>query len=326
MAVYGSGVVYGTGEIYGDNQYFISPDHGSIVGGTRVEIAGTNFLYTDCDDAFDDSTIDPALWTALASGGGSSVEEAGGRLRLAVGPNAASFAQLQSTHQVDGTDVEVEYNVVTPLASPPALGDVELATLRLYVSATTYARISRKTGPPFGDRYEAVIVVAGVTIESAQMLTTATSGVLRIIRDGTTVYLLAGTTEVLRHTGFVSTSANVQIRADNLAAAYAFRTDFDNFRVRTMVMFGTEPMLDAQVLSNDRIVGTTPEGVAVGDVDIHFAICLTDLPIFTDAYTYEDPAAFRILADTSLQQTTDVSVTNDPILKNLRPGRPGFGR
>lgn len=326
MGVYGTGIEYGSGEVYGEITYFISPDSGPITGGTEVVIAGTAFLDTSLDDDFNDGAISAALWTVTNVGDASSATESAGKLHLQAGPVAGNSSEIETNNTVTETDVEVDYEIVTDINALPPPGTVELATLRLEVDGSNYTQVSRKSGPTFGDRYEVSVVVAGVTIESASITTSDTSGSLRIIRNGTTVYLYAGETEILRRSGFPTTAATVQVRVDNLSTAYGIQTDFDDFFVHCMVAFGTEPMLDALVGSDDRITGTTPAGLVYTAVDVEFSSATTDLSTFTDGYTYTDPTQFRILADTSLNATVDVSITNDTVLRNLRTGRPGFGR
>lgn len=326
MSVYGTGVEYGAGFIYGEAFFFIDPTSGPVSGGTPVIIAGASFLETSCDDPFDGVTINPALWTVAVNGAASAATEGNGRLHLSAGPVAGNYARVTSIDVVGDTDIEVDFFVVTPVLSLPPLADVELATLMLRVDDNNYARISRKAGPTFGHRYEAVVVVGGVTIESASLLSGDLEGSLRIIRHDDAVYLLAGRQEVLRRTEFSMADAGARIAVQNLTANYAIQSDFDNFFVHTMVLFGTEPMLDAVVPSPDRITGTTPPGVDVGTVDIHFATCLEELQDFVDGFTYQDAAQFVILANVTSGQTTDVTITDDPTLRNRRSGRPGFGR
>jgi len=326
MAVYGTGVEYGAGFVYGEVFYFIDPTSGPVTGGTPVIIAGKNFLETSCDDSFDGVTINPALWVVATNGDASAATEGDGRLHLSAGPVAGNYARITSIDVVGDTDIEVDYFVVTPVLALPPPADVELATIMLRVDDNNYARISRMAGPTFGHRYEAVVVVGGVTIESASLLTSDLEGSLRIIRHDDTVYLLAGTTEVLRRTGFSMADAGSRVAVQNLTANYAVQSDFADFFVHTMVLFGTEPMLDAVVLSDDRLTGTTPPGVKVEAVDIQFATCLEELQDFSDGFNYVDAAQFVILANVTSGQTVDVLITDDPTLRNLRGGRPGFGR
>lgn len=326
MAVYGTAVVYGTGFVYGiaGGLYSIRPAEGPVTGGTQVEIGGLSFLDTHCDDSFNDAVIDPLKWTVTVVGAASSATESGGRLHLAASPVAASSARIASIFTVLDTDAEVDFFIQTPIATSPAPGPVELATLRLQVDALNYVQISRKTGGTFGDRYEAVVFVAGVQIEAAHRVTADLSGSLRIIRHGSMVYLLAGTTEVLRRTGFSTAAASLRVAVDNLAAAYAIQTDFDDFQVHTMVLFGDEPMLDANVISNDRILGTTPRTPLPALVSLSFATCSGPLPIFPGAFRYLDASQFVILAQLDGSVTT--RLVGDPILRNLSTGRPGFLR
>lgn len=324
MAVFGTAVEYGTGYVYGPFSYFIVPDSGPVTGGTEVVISGQSFLDTSRDDGFDDGVVNPALWTVTLVGAASSAVENGGRLHLQASPVAGSSAKIDSIGTLLDTDAEVGFSVVTPVASLPAPAPVELAAFRLVIDPFNYAQVARKTGGTFGDRYEVVVVVAGATIESAYLPTSDLAASLRIIRHGGTVYLYAGTTELLRRSGFPMAPATLRIAVDNLTAAYAVQTDFDDFAVHTMVTFGTEPMLDAQVPTADRILGTTPPGARVEEVDLSFAVAAGPLPLFPDAFEYLDPAQFTVMAPLSGELV--VSFSNDPVLRNLVVNRPGFLR
>lgn len=327
MALYGSGIEYGSGVVYGEALYFIDPNSGPITGGTPVIISGNApFLDTSCDDAFNGATIDLAKWTVTVVGASSSATESSGKLHFTVGPVAGNSVQLQSIKTYLDMDIEVDFSIVTPIEAVPPTDDVELATLRIYIDASNYFQVSRKSGPTFGDRYEAKVVVSGVAIESASRPTEDLSGSLRLIRFGGVTYMYAGTTEVLRRSGFPTTAAPAQIRSDSLSTPYAMQIDFDNYVTHPMVIFGTEPMLDSMAIASNRISGTTPPGVAVGIVDVALATCAGPLPIFVGGFTYTDLTQFVILADTSLNQTTNLFVSSDPVLRNLRDGRPGFGR
>jgi len=304
---------------------FITPTAGPVTGGTSVEIASpNNLLDIACDDDFAAGSINPAKWTASTNGAGSAATQSGGRLHLSTGAVAGSYARIDSVATLLDTDIEVEFDVQTDVAALPAASPIEMAAVRLFIDANNYAQIARKTGGSFGNRYEVTVVVAGVTIESAFLSTSDLSGSLRIIRAGSTVYLLAGTTEVLRRSGFPTTAASARITVGNLTAAYAIATDFDDFFVHTMVVFGAEPMLDANPITSDRVLGTTPPGARVETVAIKMAICSAILPVFTNAFTYDDAARFTVLAP--LSGAVSIAITNDPVLRNLRAGRPGFTR
>lgn len=326
MGVYGA-FEYGTGIVYGGLVSLVVPPSGPITGGTTVTITGQSFQATALDDSFGDGVLDPVKWTAAIAGSASSVAETTEGLRLRVAPTAGSSAQVTGNTTVTDTDLEVSWDIVTQIAALPAPGDVELATLKLYIDANNYVYISRKAGP-LGHRYEAKVVVGGGTVDTALLVTTSAddSGSLRLIRRGTTVYMYSGTTEVLRSRQFVSTAAAPVLSADNLAAAYAIETLLSDFYVHTMVVFGTEPMLDAVVVEDNRISGTTPEGIAVAAVDVYMATYVTTLQTISNGYTYTDPTLFNIFSAAVPSQTVNVSISNDPILRNIRTGRPGFLR
>ena len=111
---------------------------------------------------------------------------------------------------------------------------------------------------------------------------------------------------------------------NNLAVGYSIATDFNDFYVHTMVVLGTEPMLDAQALTNERVIGTTPPGVRVATVPLYMATCSLNLPILSNAFSYEDAAQFVVLAP--LSGEISVAITNDTVLRNLRTNKPGFTR
>jgi len=302
----------------------VAPGVGPVTGGTSVEIAGSDLLDTAADDDFSGAVIDPVRWIVATNGAGSSAVEGGGHLTLAAGPVAGSYARIDSTVTMLDTDIEVAFSVQTDVAALVALAPVELAALRLSIDANNYAQVARKAGGAFGDRYEVAVVVGGVAIESAYQPTSELSGSLRIIRRGSTVYLYAGTTELLRRDGFPTTAAQARVSVANLTAAYAVQTAFDNFFAHTMVVLGTEPMLDAQVISEGRVLGTTPPGARVGIVDVHVATYAVPAFVIQDAFTYEDAAHFTVLAP--LSGAVSLTIANDTILRNLRTGRPGFTR
>lgn len=302
---------------------FISPESGTVLGGTEVTITGTSFQETGLDDPLNDSVLNPALWLATTVGKASSAIETV-KLRLQTDPTAASSAVVTGLTAVNDTDIEIDFSIVSPVVEVPPSDSVELATLRLYVDANNYAQISRKAGGNATNHYEARTVVSGTTRESALLSTTDLEGSLRIIRQGSTIYLYAGSMEVLRSQAFVSTAAVPVLRADNLSTAYAVVTDFSDFFVHTMVVFGTEPMLDAEVPSDERIVGTTPPGTRVGEVLL--LISTSAGPVSTNglSFVYTDPNTFVIMQQE--RRGTTLSVTNDTTLRNLASGRPGFLR
>lgn len=324
MGIYRTGIVYRGGVVYGQGLILVTPGSGPVSGGTRVEIAAFGLLDTSMDDPFDGVVVDPALWTVAVNGAGSAASESDGRLHLDVGAGAAAYARITSIATVTDTDAEVSFAVQTDVVALPPATPVELAVLSLWIDANNYAQVSRKTGGAFGDRYEVAVVVGGVTVESAYLPTSDLAGDLRVIRQGSTVYLYANDIEVLRYTAFPTTAGSIRISTGNLADPYAISTDFDSFLVHTMVVMGTEPMLDAQVLSEDRIIGTTPPGIRVGVVDLNLATAAVSFSALADAFEYLDDAAFTVMAP--LNGELAITIANDPTLRNRRTGRPGFLR
>lgn len=323
MPTFGSGVVYAAG-VYGGGTLLLAPSVGPVTGGTEVEISGFSLLDTSCDDDFSGGVVDPGKWTVATNGAGSAATQSGGRLHLAAGVAVGSYARISSVATFLDVDTEVSFDVQTDVAALVPSAPVELAALRLLIDANNYAQIARKTGGAFGNRYEVTVVVGGIAIESAYLPTSDLTGTLRVIRRGTTIYLYANDIEVLRRSGFPTTAAKARVQVDNLTAAYSIATDFDNFYVHTMVVLGTEPMLDAQALTSDRVIGTTPPGVRVATVPLYIATATLNLPVLLAAFTYEDATQFVVLAP--LSGEVNVAITNDTVLRNLQTNRPGFTR
>ncbi len=184
------------------------------------------------NDNFNDSFLDPRLWTVLVSppGQAGTVSEINQRLEITLGPGLGSTG-IASVCQFTGDfDVQVDYILLNWPATN--LHSVRLGSPDLGVGPGGGIGLNRSSFP---NGLSGEFYLLALPNADPQMATTQLSGKLRLVRTGATLsgFAMVGTTWVPIGSGPVSTAAthiSLDLGAGSSTAQGGVSSAFDNFQ------------------------------------------------------------------------------------------------
>lgn len=182
------------------------------------------------DDNFNDNFLNPDLWSILSPPPGfiGTVVETNQRLEVTVLSAGVGGVGIVSNCSLAGDfDVEIDYILLN--WPTPNFHNVRLGVFELGVGPGGAIGLNRSS-------FEREIYLLALPASTAQILTTDTSGTLRLVRTGATLsgFVRDGTAWVPVGSGPVSTiptRINLDLGAGNPTAPGGIKAAFDNFKV-----------------------------------------------------------------------------------------------
>jgi hypothetical protein len=317
----------------------ITPITGSTIGGDEFVLTGTDLATFFYNDTFSDGVLNNVLWGQL---GPNPVTEGpigpAGAVQCNTGsiPGSYSGIEAQLLKLKGDFHDQIDFNISTNFLKNLPASEVTLAAIEAYDDPGNFIRLSYIVKGPTAKTgtIRCEVWKGGVQLHVLEQPYSASTGTLGIMRyyddveqDSRAVFWLNGN-QIQKTFDAPSCTLTLRIFSFNGGSPYQIQSSFDSFKAKTVVLFkgpsGVEPSTAVIEVSEFRVRGLTPATVGewAGLVDIQVSngagtCCRGTL---AQAFTYVYPEAFVVGRAQPFRPTTrEMSLTNDPALRNIGP-------
>lgn len=300
---------------------------GPTTGGQVVFILAPGADMESVEDTFETSTIDATRWTTSTTGSALALDrpaangDTRGQLQLVTGRTPGSSAVIRSKPVSPSAMLSADparMDVGATAALQPRLfggGAMVAFTLGLYISETTYCRLSVSSSSSSSATLHVLAVENGMTsidFETVMSSVSLADVELRILKVDSQVYTFVNGHEFLDLI-WTSKPALVEMRADNdLIIPSSITASVTKYTRNPVILFDDQPVRQVLSKSKGRVNILTPPHTKSGVVPVHFTNSATTFDV-ADTYEYVNAVDYRqvgIVGQSTLISTSDNVVRN----------------
>jgi hypothetical protein len=321
------------------NPTSVDPNVGSTLGGDQVAIAGTDLATDFFNDTFSDGILNTVLWGQL---GINPVVEGplgpSGMLSVDTGVLPGSFSGLESIalRLLGDFYDQIGFSVTTQFLKNKPSSEVALAVLEAKEDDGNLIRMSYIVSGPSasGGTIKCEVWKSGTLRHIFTQPYSGAEGTLGIMRfqdtvenDNRAAFWLNGN-KIFQSFDAPDCDLTLRFYAYNGASPYQVQTSFDNFVAKSVVLFrgpgGVQPAAGVTEVSEFRLRVLTPpttnEWAGLVDILVTNGSATCCRGVLSNAFTYQFPEAFVVGRSQPFRPTDkELSLTNDPVLRNIGP-------
>jgi hypothetical protein len=317
----------------------VTPNTGPTTGGTPFAIQGTNLASFFFNDNFNEGYLDTTLWAAL---GPTLITVApfglAGKCNLETSTVPGSYSGIQANLLQPQGDfhVQIDFNVLNAFLVTLPSTEVTLVAIDAAIDSGNYARLSYvvKGASATTGTIRCEVWNSATQIHLFEMPYSTNSGSMGVMRyfdplvNGNHAAFWLNGTKIFDCFDMPASEVKLRIFAWNEASPYDVQVQLDNFISHSVIVFvgvsGCDVATGIIEVATSRIRAVSPptQNAWAGAVDLRVtsgvgSCCTVDCH---DCWTYTFPAAFVVGRSEPYRPTRrEVSLTNDPILRNPGP-------